>query len=97
MTRFLLVLIPLALAVTFAISLRRVSDRAKRASILTWVGLGLVVAFVAFVLLVLIGEVVGNPGGWKRSAAWSLRGWLRWSGFPWSPTIGRPSRFPCLP
>jgi len=75
MTRFLVVLIPLAIVVTFAISFRRVSDRAKQASILTWVGFSLVVAFVAFVVLFLTGETVSDPGGWKAVgliAAWLL-------------------------
>lgn len=73
MVRFLLGTVSLAVAVVFVVLVQRVPGAARRAAILTWAGLGIVAVYVAFAALFLIGETVGDPGGWRAVgliAAW---------------------------
>lgn len=46
---------------------RRWSALAQDVSVLAWVGFGLVAAFSGFVALMLFGELVADPGGWRAA------------------------------
>ncbi|GAA2104871.1 hypothetical protein GCM10009841_23260 [Microlunatus panaciterrae] len=62
--RYLLLLIPLAVAVAFGYLMNRVRDRQARATALAALGLSLTVGPVGFVMLFLVGETATDPGGW---------------------------------
>lgn len=46
---------------------RRWSTLARDVSVVAWVGFGLVAAFTGFVALMLIGDLVADPGGWRAA------------------------------